>query len=269
MVEGILLGALVVAAVGFVAYRSWFHDVTVYESQRGLRYDKGRLVGILEPGRYRINRRTTMVQLVDIRESVTTIPGQEIVTSDGFSIKLSLSVRYRVVDPATAFTKVDSYLSAMYAEIQVALRETISAMTIDDVLQRRNEIADDVLARSKEPVLTLGVEVISAKVKDLMFPGPLKKTFAQVIEARQQGLAALERARGETAALRNLANAGRLVESNPSLLQLRLLQQLEASSGNTIVLGFPQSSTPIPVRDVQPTKEISPAADVGDASTEG
>jgi regulator of protease activity HflC (stomatin/prohibitin superfamily) len=269
MVEWILLGAVVLVTVAFVAYRSVFHEVTVYESQRGLRYDKGRLVGILEPGRFRINRRTTMVQLVDIRESVTTIPGQEIVTSDGFSIKLSLAVRHRIVDPAIAYTKVDSHQSEMYAEIQVALRETISAMTIDDVLERRNEIAEEVLRRSKEPVLTLGVEVISAKVKDLMFPGPLKKTFPQVVEARQQGLAALERARGETAALRNLANAGRLVESNPSLLQLRLLQQLEASSGNTIVLGFPQSSTPIPVRDVQPTREISPGAESAESSSDG
>ena len=35
-------------------------------------------------------------------------------------------------------------------------------------------------------------------------------------------LAALEKARGETAALRNLANAARLVEERPALMQLRL-----------------------------------------------
>jgi hypothetical protein len=31
-----------------------------------------------------------------------------------------------------------------------------------------------------------------------MFPGELKKTFTQVVRARQEGLAALEKARGET-----------------------------------------------------------------------
>ena len=42
-------------------------------------------------------------------------------------------------------------------------------------------------------------------MRDLTFPGELKKIFAQVVKARQEGLAALEKARGETAALRNLA----------------------------------------------------------------
>ena len=59
-----------------------------------------------------------------------------------------------------------------------------------------------------------------------MVPGELKRAFAGIVAARREGEAALERARGETAALRSLANAGRLIEDNPGLLQLRILQQL-------------------------------------------
>jgi hypothetical protein len=80
-----------------------------------------------------------------------------------------------------------------------------------------------------------------------MFPGELKKIFTQVVRARQEGLAALEKARGETAALRNLANAAQLVDRNPSLMQLRLLQVIGQQSGNTVVLGVPSSSGPIPI----------------------
>lgn len=61
-----------------------------------------------------------------------------------------------------------------------------------------------------------------------MFPGELKRIFAQVVQARQEGLAALEKARGETAPLRNLANAARTLAANPALLQLRTLQTMEA-----------------------------------------
>ena len=72
-----------------------------------------------------------------------------------------------------------------------------------------------------------------------MVPSELKRAFAGIVAARREGEAALERARGETAALRSLANAGRMVEDNPGLLQLRILQQLGGSSGNTIMLGMP------------------------------
>ena len=75
-------------------------------------------------------------------------------------------------------------------------------------------------------------------VRDVMVPSELKRAYAGIVAARREGEAALERARGEQAALRALANAGRLLEENPGLLQLRVLQQLGASSGNTIMLGI-------------------------------
>ena len=74
-------------------------------------------------------------------------------------------------------------------------------------------------------------------MRDLTFPGELKKIFTQVVKARQEGLAALEKARGETAALRNLANAAQMVERNPALIQLRLLQVLASSRGTPLSSG--------------------------------
>ena len=85
----------------------------------------------------------------------------------------------------------------------------------------------------------LGVKLLTAEVKDLMLPGDVKKVFAQVVKAQKEGLGALERARGESAALRNLANAAKMMEDNPNLLQLRALQVFAESSGNTLNLGIP------------------------------
>jgi hypothetical protein len=57
----------------------------------------------------------------------------------------------------------------------------------------------------------------------------------------------LERARGESAALRNLANAARLLDGNPALMNLRMMQALTAaqSAGNTLVLGVPGGFVPL------------------------
>ena len=76
--------------------------------------------------------------------------------------------------------------------------------------------------------------------------GEMKKAFAQVVKAQKEAQAALERARGETAALRSLANAARIMDDNPNLLQLRALQALADSSGNTLVLGLPNNAVPLP-----------------------
>lgn len=94
----------------------------------------------------------------------------------------------------------------------------------------------------KAKAADFGLRLITVSVKDIMFPGKLKEIFAQVVTARKEGLAALEKARGETAALRSLANAARMLEGNPNLLQLRLLQAVGESSGSTLVLGLPPAA---------------------------
>jgi hypothetical protein len=77
-----------------------------------------------------------------------------------------------------------------------------------------------------------------------MFPGPLKAMFTQVVKAKKESLASLEKARGETAALRSLANAAQMVKRNPELLHLRALQ---AASSTSLVVGVSQQVGVLPL----------------------
>ncbi len=89
----------------------------------------------------------------------------------------------------------------------------------------------------------------------------LRRAFAEVLKSKQEGQAALERARGESAALRNLANAARLLEGNPALMNLRLMQSLSAAqtAGNTLVLGMPGGFAPL--KNGRPTGTSEPPAE--------
>ena len=241
--------ALVLVVIALLYVRASFLRVTVFEFERGLRYTNGRFRGVLNPGRYWIYRRNTTVRKIDVRPKVVSVPGQEVLSADGVSLKVSLAATYEVTDPHLAVNSVESYDMAVYTTLQLAAREIIGQAKIDDLLERRDEFAARLMELAVHPVSTFGIKLISCSIKDIMFPGPLKKMFAQVVQAQKEGQAALERARGETAALRNLANAARMIEDKPALMQLRLLQEVGGQTGNTIVLGFPQSTTPLPVRD--------------------
>ena len=115
------------------------------------------------------------------------------------------------------------------------------------------------------PLATIGVELLDVDIRDVMLPGELKRAFAAVIAARKEGEAALERARGETAALRSLANAGRMLDDNPGLLQLRILQEVGQSSGNTIVFGAPEAA----VTAARPGPPRAPRGRAGGAEAGG
>jgi len=230
-----------------IFFRAGVKRVIVLEYEKGLRYVKGRFDRVLAPGQYWYLPFSTVIHKIDIRPRFLSITGQEVLSSDGVTLKTSLAANYEIVDAETAVNKVQSFEQALYLELQLALREIIGSADIDTVLNSRNELSKKLMDACEAKVRALGLKLISVDLKDIMFPGKLKEMFAQVVNARKEGLAALEKARGETAALRNLANAARMIQDNPNLLQLRLVQALGQSSGNTLVLGMPSNGTPIPV----------------------
>lgn len=239
---------VVILITGVIGVRICARRTTVFEFERGLKYTKGRFKRLLEPGQYWYLPFFSAVTKVDMRPCFVSITGQEVLSSDGVTLKVSLAANYEITDPDTAINKVQSYHEALYLELQLALREIIGQRTIDEVLENRHEVSKELMRLTEKKVEQLGLKLISVNLKDIMFPGALKQMFAQVVNARKEGLAALEKARGETAALRNLANAAKMIDSNPNLMQLRLLQSLGGSSGNTLILGIPAQSTTVPIK---------------------
>ena len=240
---------LVAAAIITSMIERQFPRVTILEFERGLRYERGRFTGVLEPGQYRTWSATTTIRKVDVRPRVTSISGQEVLSADGVALKVSLAARYRVVDPALAVNGVENYEVALYTALQLALRAAIAASPIDALLQVRSTLGKEITEQTRSTAAAAGLELLAADLKDLTLPGELKKIFTQVVHARQEGLAALEKARGETAALRHLANAAQMLDRNPALMQLRTLQAFGQHSGNTLVLGVPPTTAIVPVKD--------------------
>jgi regulator of protease activity HflC (stomatin/prohibitin superfamily) len=234
----VLIFLVLVAIIAAVAARLFLTVVTVRDYQRGLHYRGGKLVGLLSTGTHYAIKPLSEIQLLDIRPTLLTVPGQEILTADGVALRISLTARYVIVDPVAAMTNDQSWLAALYASLHAGLRDAVAGRTADDVLATRAQIGPLIAAAVASDIARIGVELLNIDVRDVMVPGELKRAYAGIVAARREGEAALERARGEQAALRALANAGRLIEDNPGLLQLRVIQQLGASSGNTIMLGL-------------------------------
>ena len=232
---------LVVAAAMIAVWRL-LRRVTVYEYERGLKYVKGVFREVLEPGQHWYVSVFTTVRKIDVRPKFITLPGQEVLSADGVTLKVSLAASYEVENPNVAVNDVQDYEAALYLHLQIALRDIIGTATAETLLEQRETFGPRILEKTTEVAAELGLKLNVVDMKDIMFPGQLKQIFSQVVAARKEGEAALERARGEDAALRKLANTAKLLEGNPSLMQLRLLQAVGESSGNTIMLELPRES---------------------------
>ena len=190
----------------------------------------------LGPGAHRRWERGLTGWPVDIRPRVLQVPTQEIPTADGLPVKVSVSAQVTVVDPVAHVTGVQDANEVVYLHVQVALREVVATVSVDELLAERAAVAARVAAGVGDLTAT-GVAIDRLDLKDVVLPAELKRAHAQVALAKAEGLAAVERARAETAALRGLANAARLAQETPALLELRMLQELGRTTGHTVVLG--------------------------------
>ncbi len=242
-----MLAVIVMLAIVMIKLKDFRRAFLVPEGYAGLLYHKGKFVEALTAGRHiRWGRHYTLAAQ-DLRRATLVIAGQEVLTTDNVSLKLSLVVTYQVVDPAKAAHETQHWQGDLYSSAQLALRAVAGGVAVETLLTQRLELGTQLLARVRPEAAKIGITVHSVEVKDVMFPAELKRAFAEVLKSKQEGQAALERARGESAALRNLANAAKLLEGNPALMNLRLMQSLSAAqtAGNTLVLGMPGGFVPL------------------------
>ena len=229
----ILLGLAAVAVVAIVL----FQKQVVREYEVGLLYSNGRFARLLTPGAHWLFRPRAEVTRIDKRRQSMVVPSQELISADHVGIKVSLIVSYEVADPVKATHAVADYHAELYSAAQLALRRAASEYKVEDLLGARTHLGEKLLPDVGFAAEALGLKVHAVDCRDIMFPGDLKKTFGDIVRAQKEGQAALERARGETAALRSLSNAARMINDNPGLLHLRTLQAIAGGSGNTVVLG--------------------------------
>ena len=211
--------------------------VVVDETQVGLRISKGVVAQVLKPGEYSTWLTNDRVELVDLREQSLQINGQEVLTRDLMQVKFSLLARYRIAD-ARLHRAAHAYpTTRMYEDIQLELRRRVAAASLDEIMADREKVMAGFADAVASGMRALGVELVDVQMRDMTLAGPAKQAFADIWKAQKEGQAAIERARGEQASLRSLANAARMLKGNPELMNLRLLQGLQTAKSPTVVLG--------------------------------
>lgn len=216
--------------------------IVVYPWQKGLLYRKGAFEKILGQGVYHIHRHQSHIQIVDIRDQITKISAQEMLTADKISVKLSQNLIFAVIDPIKAVHTSTDYSLHLQQQAQMILRGLVAGISLDDILEQRQTLDDALNKALATKAGELGLAIKTAGIKDIILPAGLKKACAGVAEARKDAQRQLEKARGEQALLRSLANTAKLYQEHPMLLNTRLIQSL-GDGQNSVVFKAETTST--------------------------
>jgi regulator of protease activity HflC (stomatin/prohibitin superfamily) len=249
---------VVLALIGAAIAMRLIGSITIRQYERGLRFVRGRFVGLADAGTVYYPRPTTEIRVLDVRPTSMAIDGQEVMTSDLVALKISLVARYLIGDAAAYVLSDSASGRTMYFDIQLGLREIVAGRTLEEVLATRTTMGPEILALVAPQVMTIGLELTAIEVRDVMVPSELKRAFAAVVVARTEGAAALERARGETAALRSAANARRMVSEDPGPVVLERKRGRAAADG----AGGPAAAPTTTVARRRRSRPVGPASEV-------
>jgi regulator of protease activity HflC (stomatin/prohibitin superfamily) len=244
----ILISALALVFVGLLV-APLVRRVIVQDGREALLFRAGRFLRVLPAGVHWVAGWGIRVQEVDVREATLMVAGQEVLTADQLTLKVSVVLRYRLIKVEQALRSLQNYLEQLHLAVQEALRTAVGAKKLDELLTQREQIVEAMTPMVTEQAERVGAKVLRLTLRDFMLSGELKQAYAETVKARLEGQASLERARGETAAIRHLLNATQLMEAHPGLFQLRYLQIIDQAvtvgKGHTLMVGLPKELTPV------------------------
>lgn len=230
------------AVLNLPGAQRFFEYVRVEPHQRVLLFREGQLSAVLEPGRHVYWKQAGHIaqRVIDLREQLTEVSGQEIMTADKVTLRVTLIVTYQVNDVVLAATKVADYAQALYREAQLGLRAAIGTRQLDALLGDKETVGNELRNVLQRRVAEFGLIVRSVGLRDIILPGDMKYILNQVLAAEKQAQANLIKRREETAAARSQANTAKLLAENPTLArikELELLAEVLAGTKSTFLFG--------------------------------
>lgn len=252
MSEPLMILVIIVALVMLVLLLNARQVTVIYPPTVGLLYRNGRFERELGPGRYVFFDPIKRTRVVKVSNAELPVPLGEftVLSKDQFSFRVGVSPVVQVVDARafiesqaaaepTGFSQFMPQLpshTALHSLAASAAFEVIAGRTLREIFADSGLITNEIQAKLAAAIP--GAAINRVLVTSITLPPETRKMFTEVERSKLEAEASLERARGEQASLRVLANAARLIKDNPALANLRFLQMLEHAPGaKTIVLG--------------------------------
>jgi len=227
----------------------------INQYQRGVMFTLGKFTGVKEPGWRLVVPVFQSMRKIDIRTKAVDVPDQEVITKDNIPVKINAVVYYKIMDAAKSVLEVEDYYYATSQVAQTTMRNAVGEKTLDELLQKRAEIAEKIKIRVDNLTDPWGIDVESVELKDVIIPEDLKRTISKEAEAEREKRSVIIKADGDRIAADNLAAAAKILTGTPGALHLRTLQAVNDLSSD-------QSNTTIwmlPVEVLEAVKGISEA----------
>jgi regulator of protease activity HflC (stomatin/prohibitin superfamily) len=176
----------------------------------------------------------------DMRIRTHDIPRQEVITKDNISVGVDAVVFLRVKDTKKSIINIQNFMYAVNKYAQTTLRNVIGQKSLDELLEKREDIANSIKSVVDKEADKWGIDVTGIELQNIELPANMKRVMARQAEAEREKRAVIIKSEGEVKASDNLKKAAdKLMESKNgvalTLRELETISDISYDQSNTIV----------------------------------
>jgi erythrocyte band 7 integral membrane protein len=215
----------------------------VQQGHVGLVTKFGKFYKAVDPGLVQINPLSENLVQVDVKIQIAEVPEQVCMTKDNVTLRLTSVIYYHIVAPHIAAFGITNVRQALVERTQTTLRHVIGARILQDVIERREEIAQSIGEIIEDVAAGWGVQVESMLVKDIIFSQELQESLSMAAQSKRIGESKVIAAKAEVEAARLMRQAADILSSAPAM-QIRYLEAMQAmaKSANSKVIFLPAAN---------------------------
>jgi len=176
----------------------------------------------------------------DKRIITLDIARQEVMTKDNISVSVDAVVFMKVVDTKDSIVNIQNVWNSVTKYAQTTMRDAVGDVELDELLARRDEVADRIEKIVEMETKDWGVDIISVNLQNVELPDDMKRVIARQAEAEREKRAVIIKSEGELTAAENLEKAVRQMSNRAMYLRtLSSLEDISYDQSNTIVFAIP------------------------------
>lgn len=138
-------------------------------------------------------------QTIDLRERISQIEPQPVITRDNVTMEVDAVIYWLVVDPVRATYEVQNLQWGIEQLTLSALRNTVGALDLDHTLTSRDTINTQLRSALDSATQQWGVKIVRVELKNINPPEEIRLTMEKQMTAERTRRAVVTNAEGEKA----------------------------------------------------------------------
>ena len=168
------------------------------------------------------------------------ISRQEVMTKDNISVTVDAVVFVKVINTKYSIVNIRNVWDSVMKYAQTTMRDVVGDVELDELLARRDELAEKIADIVEKETQEWGVDIISVKLQTVELPEDMKRVIARQAEAEREKRAVIIKSEGELTAAINLEKAVNQMSNRAMYLRtLSSLEDISFDQSNTIVFAVP------------------------------